>query len=313
MRSAWLLGGVAAVLVCACGGDDDDVASGWSAAEDPPEVFSMIDVWAFADDDVWFLDGSATVHRHDGASWSTLETPSTGGLGCIFATSASEVWLCAGTEVLYYDGSDFTATDVTGPTGLDGLVGIWATSDSAVWAIGDDGIVAHWDGAAWTGTIAGSPFNSSVWGSGADDIYVLGTFDLIHWDGGAWSTVELPGAGGGDGQVWGTGSSDVWVMTGSDTFLHYDGASWQEIETDMVGDGSAVWGASPDDLWAVGSPGSFAHYDGDSWDERAHQDIGAPYLRQLVAIHGSSATNIWAVGAELGEGGSTPLIFHYDP
>jgi hypothetical protein len=34
------------------------------------------------------------------ASWSTLESPSTGGLSCLFALSASDVFLCAGTHVL---------------------------------------------------------------------------------------------------------------------------------------------------------------------------------------------------------------------
>lgn len=299
-------------MFCACGGDDDGVASGWSEPAEGPDVLAAIDVWAFSETDVWLLDGGAAVHRFDGTGWSTLETPSTGGLACIFALSDSDVWLCAGNEVLHYDGTEFTATDVTTPTGLDGLVGVWATGTDDVWAIGDDAIVAHYDGAAWTGTLAGSPFNSSIWGAADDDIYVLGTFDLIHWDGAAWTDVTLPTGGGGDGQVWGTGASDVWVMTGSDELVHFDGSSWEAIETDFVGDASAVWGASPDDLWAVGGAGSMSHYDGDSWEERAHQEIGAPYLQQLVAIHGSSASNIWAIGQELGEV-SRPLIYRYDP
>lgn len=311
MRSVWLLGGAVA-LTCACGGDDGgDVPGGWRQEEGPAGVLQLIDVWAFSETDVWFLDGTATVHRWDGDGWSTLETPSAGGLGCIFALSDSQVWLCAGSQVLSYDGAEFTASDVPNASGL---VGLWADADDDVWVVGSEqSFVAHWDGAAWTGSFTGPTFASSIWGSGPDDVYALGTFDLMHTDGsGTWTPVELPGGGGGDGQVWGTSADDVWLVTGSDTFLHYDGA-WEEIETDMVGDGSAVWGATPDDLWAVGSPGSFAHWDGDAWEERAHQEIGAPYLRQLVAIHGSSATNIWAVGAELGEGGATPLVFHYDP
>jgi len=312
MRQAWLLAASVGALA-ACGGDDDAPTGGFEAVSDAPSLLAVIDVWAFSSTDVWFLDGSATVQRYDGASWSTLETPSTGGLGCIFALSPSDVWLCAGTEVLHWDGSAFTATDVTTGTGLDGLTAVWASSPTDLWAVGDDAIVAHGDGATWSGTIAGSPFNSSIWGSGPTDLYALGTFDLIHYDGSGWSEVTLDG-GAGDGQVWGTGPSDVWVMTDSYQLSHFDGGGWQTIETDdFVGDLSAVWGNSADDLWAAGGAGSIAHYDGESWDEVAHQKIGAPYLRQFVAVHGTASGDVWVVGQELGEGGSTGLIWHRSP
>lgn len=311
MRQAWLLA-VSVGALAACGGDDEP-SGGFEPVAGAPALLAVTDVWAFSASDVWFLDGGATIHRFDGASWSTLETPSAGGLGCIFALSPSQVWLCAGGQVLYYDGSTFTATEVTAATGLDGLTSLWASSQSDLWAVGDDAIVAHGDGETWTGTIAGSPFMSSIWGSGPADVYALGTFDLIHNDGTGWSTVTLD-SGAGDGQVWGTSASDVWVMTDSFELSHFDGAGWQTVATDdFVGDLAAVWGPAPDDLWAAGGAGSIAHYDGESWDEVAHQKIGAPYLRQFVAIHGTSSTDVWVVGQELGESGSTGLIYRHGP
>src|SRR5579872_4655720 len=81
-----------------------------------PMLQTATRVWAFSPTNVWVLDGSATVHRYDGQTWSTLTTPSTGGLGCIYALSATQVWLCAGTQVLAYDGARFTASDVTSAT-----------------------------------------------------------------------------------------------------------------------------------------------------------------------------------------------------
>jgi hypothetical protein len=48
-------------------------------------------------------------------------------------------------------------------------------------------------------------------------------------------------------------------------------------------------------------------------DEVAHQRIGAPYLRLFLAVHGTSSTDVWAVGQQLGEGGSRALIYHYQP
>jgi hypothetical protein len=293
--------------LCACGGD------AWGPVSGAPSMTVATDVWAFSATDVWVLDGGSTVYRYDGAEWSTMETPSTGGLGCIFALSPSDVWLCAGSEVLHYDGAAFAALDVTTPTGLDGLTGVWASSPSDVFAVGDDAIVAHYDGSAWTRTLIDSNFNSSIWGASPTDVYMLGTFDLVHFDGSTWSPIELDG-GAGDGQVWGTGADDVWVMTDSSQLGHFDGAAWETVETeDFVGDLAAVWGPAPDDLWAAGSAGAIAHYDGESWDEVEHQEIGAPYLRLFLAVHGSSASDVWAVGQQLGEGGSTALIYRHQP
>lgn len=293
-------------LMCACGGDD------WSSVSGGPTGFGVTDVWAFSETNVWVVDGTPDVYRYDGDGWTTLPTDSVAGLLCIFALSETDVYLCAGGEVLHYDGTSFTAMDISS-TNLNGVTDIWATSASDVWAVGDESIAAHYDGTSWTGRSIGSSFNSSVWASGPDDVYVMGTFDLVHYDGSMWTEIDLDN-GAGDGQVWGTSASDVWVMTDSYAMSHFDGSAWETIETvDFVGDLAAVWGPAPDDLWAAGSAGSIAHYDGDSWDEVTHQRIGAPYLRLFVAIHGSSSSNVWAVGRQLGEGGSTPIVYRYTP
>jgi hypothetical protein len=297
-------------LVLACGGSG--AGGGWVELSDGPAALAFLDVWAFSPADVWFVDGGAEVHRYDGTGFSTLQTPASG-VCCIFARSASDVWLCAGNQALHYDGAAFTAMDVTAATGLDGLTDIWASSPSDVWAVGDDAIIAHYDGTDWSKTIAGSPFKTSIWGSGPTDIYALDTFDLVHYDGTKWSEVSSDETRGGD-QVWGTGASDVWLMNGSETLGHFDGAGWKEVETgDLVGDLTAVWGPAPDDLFAVGSAGAIAHFNGSSWEQLAHQTIGAPYLRQFVAVHGSSSSDVWAVGRQLGEGGSTGIIYHHGP
>lgn len=297
-------------LLAACGGDS---SGGWTSASGAPELTAVLDVWAFSPTDVWLVDGSATVQRYDGESWTVLESGSSGGLSCIFALSPSEVWLCAGDGISFYDGATFTAMDVSTPTGLNGITDVWASSRTDVWAVGDDAIIAHYDGQTWNRTIAGSPFKSSIWGSGPTDVYALSTFDLVHYDGTGWTEVDLD-AGAGDGQVWGTGANDVWVVTDSSEMSHFDGASWETLDTfDFVGDLAAIWGPAPDDLWAAGSAGAIAHYDGRSWRQVTHQKIGAPYLRLFVSVHGTSSTDVWAVGQELGAGGSRALVYHYRP
>src|SRR5690242_12886154 len=96
---------VAAALAAGCGGDDDSGASPIGGV--PATLVNPFKVWAFSETDIWFLDGTATIHRFDGSNWSQLMTPSTGGLACIYALSETDVWLCAGDEVLHYDGAAF--------------------------------------------------------------------------------------------------------------------------------------------------------------------------------------------------------------
>jgi hypothetical protein len=148
----------ALVLASACGGAGDD----WHEVANTPHNFGMLDVWAFSATDVWFVDGGSRVHRFDGQAWSTLDTPGSG-LSCIFALSASDVYLCAGTAVVRYDGASFTKLEVTATTGLDGIADLWAASPSDVWAIGDDAIVAHYNGTSWSRTLTGGAFAESIW------------------------------------------------------------------------------------------------------------------------------------------------------
>ena len=299
---------VALVFAIACG---DGPSGDWRPASGAPELFAAVDVWAFSATDVWVVDGSATIQRYDGERWTALDSGSDAGLLCIFALSPTEVWLCAGDDLLFSDGTTFELMEMS--SGLRGVNDVWASSPNDVWAVGDDAIVAHFDGTAWTRTITGSPFKSSIWGSGPSDVYALSTFDLVHYNGSSWTEIDLD-AGGGDGQVWGTSASDVWAMTDSSELSHFDGEQWQTFDTfDFVGDLVAVWGPSPDDLWAVGSAGAIAHFDGSSWRQMAHQRIGAPYLRLFLALHGTSSSDMWAVGQQLGERGSSGVIYRYRP
>jgi hypothetical protein len=300
-----------AFALMACGGDDDGGGGLGPVTGTPVSLVSPLDVWAFAPNDVWIVDGTPTVHRFDGTGWSTLDTPAQGGVSCIFALSPSEVWLCAGTEVLRFDGASFSVSDVTTPTGLDGLTSIWASSATDVWAVGDDAIVARFDGTTWSRTIVGSPFKAAVWGTSTSDVYALDTFELQHWDGTQWSEIDLEN-GAGEGGLWGAAADDLWLVTGRESPTYYDGNSWTTIETDFIGDLAAIWGSSARDVWAVGSAGQIAHFDGDDWRSISHQQIGAPYLQQLVAVHGSGAGDVWIVGSQLGEGGATPLIYRRD-
>src|SRR5882757_6161951 len=74
------------------------------------------------------------------------------------------------------------------------LNGVWGTSASNVWAVGD-GTILHYDGATWAPVAGGSgDALFGIWGSSASDVWAVGndggqTPVILHYDGASWSSV----------------------------------------------------------------------------------------------------------------------------
>jgi hypothetical protein len=143
----------------------------------------------------------------------------------------------------------------------------------------DDTVDAGTPGATWEPAferLEGS-FLSSVWGSGPDDVFVVGgnrqRGEVHHFDGQGWSVELVEEA---QMFVWAHGfsSTSVYAVGLAGTAYHYDGDSWQSIGYPGDEDLWGIWGASEDDLWIVG--GSVAegepvltHYDGQTFTPTA--------------------------------------------
>ncbi|MGB5925597.1 MAG: hypothetical protein WBH01_05830 [Dehalococcoidia bacterium] len=180
-----------------------------------------------------------------------------------------------------------------------GLHDIWANSASDIFAVGDNGVIVHYDGSSWHKMNSGVTSSlSSVWGSSSSDVFVTTGGTILHYDGSTWSEMATGGYGAGD--VWGSSASDVYAVGGK-RILHYDGGSWTEI----VGTGSShsrygVWASSSSDVFVIGSGGRVEHYDGSTWTLMDNLDSAF-----LLTIWGSSSSDVFA-------GGDKRAVFHYD-
>jgi len=93
------------------------------------------------------------------------------------------------------------------------LVGAWGSGPNDVWIVGSGGAVLHFDGKKWTMPYLGPGQTlTGVWGSGPKDVYVLGYTTLHHFDGKTW-TKRNPGGVSGYSAIWGTGPDNVLVAT----------------------------------------------------------------------------------------------------
>jgi hypothetical protein len=196
------------------------------------------------------------------------------------------------------------------------LKGVWGSSETDVFAVGENGMIIHYDGVEWTKMK--SPTGEhlyGVWGSSGTDVFAVGeNGTILHYDGLTWSADVESGTNEALRAIWGTGSNDIYSVGDSGTILHYDGGFWSGMESNSTAWLLGMWGTSDTNVYAVGgfydgvggwfhpdswNGGVILHYDGTVWTE-IKTDIDS----RLFSIWGSSASNIYTVGA-----GAT--ILHY--
>lgn len=147
------------------------------------------------------------------------------------------------------------------------LTGIWASSPTDLYAVGD-GVILHGDGSGrWTIRARGQELSglSAIWGSSATDIYAVGSAGILHsTDGGVrWvaSTTDSENGSAGFASVWGSSADDIYV-TGLSTVHSTDrGATWKDVpRATNVGRFNRVFGRSAKDVWLVGQEHSARPY-----------------------------------------------------
>jgi hypothetical protein len=187
------------------------------------------------------------------------------------------------------------------------VYGIWGSSSSDVFAVGESGTIVHFDGYTWNPMTSGALYLlSDVWGSSGSDVWAVGQFGAIfHYDGNSWSDWSLPGPSAPDlWGVWGTSSTDVFFAGRDGNILHYTNGStwdWRTVGTDDLFD---VWGNSGSDVYVVGENGTILHYDGNP--DGIWTTISSGTSVALMGLWGSSSPDIFAVG-------QYGTIVHYSP
>jgi hypothetical protein len=173
---------------------------------------------------------------------------------------------------------------------------------------GSPSAILHYDGKAWTDLAPGGT-ETFWWtfGTGAQDVWAVGEKGRIaHFDGThvtdvapRLTTATLYG-------VWSAAPDDVWAVGGSpgagssapnDVVLHFDGTAWTAGEGPQAL-GRAffkVWGTAPDNLYVVGEYGTVWHRRGTQWALESSPPLATG---TLLTVNGCSASDVYAVGNE---------------
>jgi hypothetical protein len=200
------------------------------------------------------------------------------------------------------------------PQGND-LYGLWVTSSSDVWAVGDRETVLHFDGNVWSGAVLATGDNGQmggtlygVWADDRQNAWAVGidsglSATVLFHDGSAdagpfaWSRVTVPTAGLALYAVWGDPQRQYVLAAGSGAVLRYNRTTlqWTQDTAPSV-DIRAIWGSGPTNLWAVGATGAVLNNTGGSTWTQASLG-GIPSGQSYYGIWGDPAgSNIWIVG-----------------
>jgi len=152
---------------------------------------------------------------------------------------------------------------------------------------------------------------SAVWGSGPDDVFVVGGTreqgEIYHYDGSIWQAMNVPTA---PLLIWvfGFGPDDVYAVGEEGGALHYDGQRWRSLQSGTNEDLWGIWGSAPEDLWIVGGDTGqgdpvILHFDGQTFTPMAPP----PNDRNANALF-----KVWGIGSKVFAVGSNGLIIEYD-
>jgi hypothetical protein len=138
---------------------------------------------------------------------------------------------------------------------------------------------------------------SAIYVAGPRDLYVAGKAGaFMHWDGRTWTVLPAPSGGGDLKSLAGASGTDIMAGSVSSVF-HWDGTTWSgatATQQAVLG----MWGAGPDDFFLSGVGGMTGRFTG-TWSYLT------PTANNLNAIGGTTATNVYAVGA-------SGTVLHWD-
>ncbi len=127
------------------------------------------------------------------------------------------VWLVGLTGITKFDRTteQFTTQPVAGR-----FRGVHGNAANDVWAVGEDGAIAHWDGNAWALVASNVTTHlRAVWASSATNAWAVGDdATIVRWDGTAWAQVAHGLATTDDLHgIWGASGSNVFAVGGQQT------------------------------------------------------------------------------------------------
>src|SRR5205085_2076630 len=126
-------------------------------------------------------DGDSNAH-FDGHSWSSASSQDYD-FKDVWSPGGGTAWVIGklstftGGEIFRSDGHTMNRVKSIDPQNPSG---VWGSGAGDVWAVGDRGLLLHWDGLDWKTASPGTSRDlKKVWGSSANDVWIGGNDGVI--------------------------------------------------------------------------------------------------------------------------------------
>jgi len=183
------------------------------------------------------------------------------------------------------------------------LRGVFLSSPTQGWAVGESGTILRWDGAGWTVTSSPTTRNLySVFALSPTDAWAVGAFDtIIRWNGASWTGPMIaPTTGVHYRSIRMVNAADGWIAgrlnptSQEGTLLRWNGAAWSIVRSFVTVDLNGLFMLPGGGVGsAVGDAETIIHWDSSIWFART-----SPTSTDLNAVSMVASNDGWAVGDE---------------
>jgi hypothetical protein len=205
-----------------------------------------LDVWVGAINELFYRDRSAS-------QFSSLNTGH--GANALDGVIQPLYVIAVGDKVYESTNGSTFIEDTAGPNAGNTLHDVWHSADGVWFAVGDNGFAMRRAGTSGLWTMLATNTTevlSKIWGTAANDVFVVGSHGLIlHYDGTAWRRM-FTGSGENLTSVHGNSHDDVYVSGTNGLLLHFGGTSWTRMTTPL--DVQDLWADGEDTLF-IGNRG----------------------------------------------------------
>jgi len=169
------------------------------------------------------------------------------------------------------------------------LNSIWGNDDT-IFAVGESGTIIYYNGQEWKNSSSGT-FNylNGVWGINNEIYSVGGAGTVLYYNGTTW--VEQPSITFNSlNAIWGMTINNVFAVGNSGTIIHFNGTTWSELSSNTFMDLNSIWG-NENLIFTVGYAGTVIKYDESSWETP-----GKNGNLSLNCVWGDASDNVYTVG-----------------
>lgn len=277
----------------------------------PPPVFeTVLAVWGTSAEDLWVAGNGLAFYRRTPTGFRSADT-APGFVNGMFGFSENEIFAVGnGGLLMRWNGAQWSSLSDNNYLSYNGL---FSLGNNQALATSLEGVISYFDGSSWYPTYYFGRQIFSMWGTGADNLWVVGDLGGIYkYTGSSWQK-QASKTLAALLSISGRSPTDIWAVGLDESggkYLHFDGSAWATVPIPASFVPIHVWDSGADDVWFVGLDAAILKY---SRSTNSLVSFSMANNIDMNTVWGSSASDVWMAGfrADTAQGNAAVLL-HWD-